>query len=48
MVQERRDFDKGAAEWDEKPERVELANKVADSLLASLSLGPEMDVLDFG
>lgn len=48
MENERRDFDKGAAEWDEKPERVKLANDVAQTILARVALGRDMDVLDFG
>ncbi|MBI5571654.1 MAG: methyltransferase domain-containing protein [Desulfomonile tiedjei] len=48
MSDDKRDFDAGAASWDEEPRRVKLANDVADAISAEIALGPSMDVLDFG
>jgi ubiquinone/menaquinone biosynthesis C-methylase UbiE len=46
--EERKDFDKEAAAWDENPGRVKLANDVADAIIRETSLSRDMDVLDFG
>lgn len=48
MSTERKDFDSVAASWDEKPERVRLANDVADAIRSEITLTRDMDVLDFG
>jgi ubiquinone/menaquinone biosynthesis C-methylase UbiE len=45
---ERKDFDKEAAQWDANPGRVKLANEVADAIIREAAPGREMDVLDFG
>jgi SAM-dependent methyltransferase len=45
---ERKDFDKEAAAWDQNPGRVKLANDVADSIIGELKPTRDMDVLDFG
>lgn len=41
-------FDQHAANWDEKPERVELAAQIGESLLNRVELNSAMEVLDFG
>jgi 2-polyprenyl-3-methyl-5-hydroxy-6-metoxy-1,4-benzoquinol methylase len=43
-----RDFDKEAAGWEEKPERVRLAADVSGAMMRQVAFGPDMDVLDFG
>ena len=48
MDNQRRDFNKDAAQWDENPGRVKLAQDVGRSLLDAVAFGPQMDVLDFG
>lgn len=45
---ERRDFDAAAAEWDEKPLRVKLAQEIADAISAALPLSQKWDAMDFG
>lgn len=45
---ERRDFDKEAAGWDEKPQRLILAQNVADAIVKTVALSKDMDVLNFG
>ncbi len=47
-TEEKRDFDKEAAKWDENPGRVKLANDVADTIIREAKPGRDMDVLDFG
>jgi ubiquinone/menaquinone biosynthesis C-methylase UbiE len=47
MTDEKRDFNKEAATWDE-PRRIAMANEVADAILDQVSLTPDMDILDFG
>jgi 2-polyprenyl-3-methyl-5-hydroxy-6-metoxy-1,4-benzoquinol methylase len=47
MNNEKRDFDKAAASWDE-PGRVKLANDIAQAIIDAIALAPTMDVLDFG
>ncbi len=48
MSNEKRDFDKLAASWDEMPRRVQLAANVAGAIKTAIELKPDMDVLDFG
>jgi ubiquinone/menaquinone biosynthesis C-methylase UbiE len=48
MKIEKRDFDKEAAFWDEKPARVKLAKDVTDAISKQISLTSDMDVADFG
>lgn len=48
MSVEHRNFDQEAELWDERPQRVQLAREVADSILRSLPQTTTMDVLDFG
>jgi ubiquinone/menaquinone biosynthesis C-methylase UbiE len=45
---EKRDFDKEAAAWDENPGRVKLANEVADAIIREVRPSAAMDVLDYG
>ncbi len=47
-TEERRDFDKEAAAWDENPGRVRLAHDVAAAIIREAGPTGEMDVLDFG
>lgn len=47
-AEERKGFDKEAAQWDEDPGRAKLANDVADAIIRETSLLRDMDVLDFG
>jgi 2-polyprenyl-3-methyl-5-hydroxy-6-metoxy-1,4-benzoquinol methylase len=46
--EERKDFDKEAAQWDANPGRVSLAHDVADAMIREVRPAREMDVLDFG
>lgn len=48
MNDEKKDFDKNAATWDEVPGRVKLAHDIAGTLKDEVALTPDMDVLDFG
>lgn len=48
MNTEKKDFDREASSWDEKPDRVRLANDVSDAVRKAVNLSPDMDVLDFG
>ena len=45
---ERKDFDKEAATWDQNPGRVKLADDVADTIIREIHPAGDMDVLDFG
>lgn len=45
---EKRDFDKEAASWDEKPLRLKLAKEIADAISKQVPLTPDMIVIDFG
>lgn len=45
---ERRDFDAAAAEWDEKPLRIKLAQDIANAISAALPLSKTWDAMDFG
>ncbi len=44
----KRHFDQHAANWDEKPERVELASQICTCFLEQVDLNSGMEVLDFG
>ena len=46
--EERKDFDKEAAQWDANPGRVKLAHDVADAVIREVVPTGEMDALDFG
>ena len=48
MKEEKKDFNKEAAAWDENPGRVMLADEVAASMIREASPKRDMDVLDFG
>ncbi len=47
-MEERKDFDREAAQWDANPGRVKLANEVADAVIREAAPSRDMDVLDFG
>ena len=47
-AEEKRDFDKEAAAWDENPGRVKLANEVADAIIREAQPSSAMDALDYG
>ena len=46
--EERKDFDKEAAQWDANPGRVKLAHDVADSVIRETRPSQDMEALDFG
>ncbi|MDA8155893.1 MAG: class I SAM-dependent methyltransferase [Actinomycetota bacterium] len=46
--EERRDFDKEAANWDEDPRRVKLAADVAQTIIREARPASGMDIMDFG
>jgi len=46
--EERKDFDKDAAQWDANPGIVKLARDVADAIIREVGPTREMDALDFG
>jgi 2-polyprenyl-3-methyl-5-hydroxy-6-metoxy-1,4-benzoquinol methylase len=46
--EERKDFDKEAAQWDANPGRVKLANDIADTVIRETRPSKDQDVLDFG
>ncbi|MFZ5952854.1 MAG: class I SAM-dependent DNA methyltransferase [Candidatus Rifleibacteriota bacterium] len=48
MTAEKRDFDKEAAAWDEKPARVRLAQSVGNAIKEQVELNSHMNLLDFG
>lgn len=48
MNNDKRDFDKEAASWDEHPVRVKLAKDVANAISRQIVLTSEMNALDFG
>ena len=48
MADEKFDFDKKAASWDDNPQRVRLANDIGGAILGENLLTPAMDVLEFG
>lgn len=45
---QRTDFESAAANWDEKPRRVKLSHDIGSAIKSSVTLAPDMDVLDFG
>jgi 2-polyprenyl-3-methyl-5-hydroxy-6-metoxy-1,4-benzoquinol methylase len=47
-TKEHRDFDKEAAQWDAKPERVKLANDVANAIIKEAAPLRGVNALDFG
>jgi ubiquinone/menaquinone biosynthesis C-methylase UbiE len=47
-TEERKDFNREAAQWDANPGRVKLANDVADAVLRTTALTKNMEALDFG
>lgn len=48
MKNEKRDFDKAAATWDEKPRRIKLAEDIAATISDEVRLTADMAALDFG
>jgi 2-polyprenyl-3-methyl-5-hydroxy-6-metoxy-1,4-benzoquinol methylase len=48
MSDNKRDFDKEAAQWDENPVRVKVANDVADAITLHVPLNTSMRAMDFG
>ncbi|MGC9194261.1 MAG: class I SAM-dependent methyltransferase [Syntrophobacteraceae bacterium] len=48
MAEEKFDFDKKAASWDNNPARVKLANDIAGAIIDEKIFAPDMDVLEFG
>jgi len=47
-TENRKDFDKEAAQWDANPGRVKLANDVAAAIIREINLTHNMSVIDFG
>lgn len=41
-------FDEKAHTWDEKPERLELANAIAGAIQKAIKLSPEMKAFEYG
>ncbi len=48
MKEERKNFDREAAQWDLNAGRIKLANDVADAIIREAAPSHDMDVLDFG
>jgi len=48
MKNKKRNFDQEATNWDHVPERVKVAQDIAQSMILEITLTPDMDVLDFG
>ena len=48
MNNQKRDFDKEAATWDDQPARVKRTEDIARAIARQVTLRPDMDVLDFG
>ncbi|MEN6321380.1 MAG: class I SAM-dependent methyltransferase [Syntrophaceae bacterium] len=48
MPEEKKDFNKASATWDQKTGRVKLAHDVAQAIMNEVNLTHDMDVLDFG
>jgi ubiquinone/menaquinone biosynthesis C-methylase UbiE len=44
----KRNFNQEAANWDQAPGRVKVAQDIAQSMIREITLTPDMDVLDFG
>ncbi len=47
-AENRKDFDKEAAQWDANPGRVKLASDVAAAMIKEINLTTDMEVVDFG
>lgn len=45
---QKRDFDTGAAQWDQLPRRVALAKAVVETIKQEVTLKPDMRLLDYG
>jgi 2-polyprenyl-3-methyl-5-hydroxy-6-metoxy-1,4-benzoquinol methylase len=48
MTDNRRDFDKEAAQWDKNPVRVKLAKDVCAAIIKQVPLNRTMNIMDFG
>jgi 2-polyprenyl-3-methyl-5-hydroxy-6-metoxy-1,4-benzoquinol methylase len=48
MSDNKRDFDKEAAQWDENPGRIKLASDVSDAIILNVPLNSSMRAMDFG
>ena len=48
MMNTKHNFDKDAASWDDKPERIRMTQAIAKAIIEEIKLTPVMDVLDFG
>ena len=48
MTSEKRDFNKDASTWDEKPERIEMRNAIGAAISSGIPLNKKMKALDFG
>lgn len=48
MSTEKRDFDKEAASWDERPYRVKLATDIGDAIRKEVPITADMNAMDFG
>lgn len=48
MKHERRDFDKLAAQWDEKPARMMVGQSIADAIIRETAPNSDLQVMDFG
>jgi len=44
----KRNFDQEAANWDQVPGRLKVAQDIAHTMIQEITLTPDMDVLDFG
>jgi ubiquinone/menaquinone biosynthesis C-methylase UbiE len=44
----KRNFDQAAANWDQVPGRVKVAQDIAHSMIQEINITPDMNVLDFG
>lgn len=44
----RKNFDKDAAQWDDSPTKVRMANDVAAAIIREVNPAKDMDVMDFG
>jgi ubiquinone/menaquinone biosynthesis C-methylase UbiE len=48
LTNDKRDFNKEAAHWDESPHRVKMAKDIAAAIRKRITLTSLMDILDFG
>lgn len=48
MNNDKRDFNKDAAMWEENPGRVKVVSDIAETIINNIRLAKDMDVLDFG